>query len=210
MAVDFWWVALAARLLCRAAMKRRLTGVLVVTACLVAVPARAQARLVPDTVWTTADSVRLGAELTKPGVSGGDMAIGVGVASLLVGLASATAGIALAQKGRWEYLVSLSILAPILTTTLGTVLIIGGASAQPAEFDEARLALERERLALDARRAALLRARVFPAEAEGQCADEAPPPAPVRPPLVPGAAPSTPPLVPAGGHTRRPLRPKAP
>lgn len=191
-------------------MKRRLTGVLVVTACLVAVPARAQARLVPDAVWMTADSVRLGAELTKPGVSGGDMAIGVGVASLLAGLASATAGIALAQNGHWEYLVSLSILAPILTTTLGAVLIIGGASARPAEVDEARLALERERLALDARRAALLRARVFPADDEGQCADEATPPARVLPPPEPGAAPSTPPLVPAGGHTRKPLRPKAP
>lgn len=190
-------------------MKRRLALVLLVTASLVAVPARAQAKLLPDPEWTPVDPVRLGPELAKPVFRGSDVTIGLGMLTLLAGLASVTAGFALANEGHWEYWLSLTILVPVVTTTLGTVLVVTGNSARSAEMEDARLALERERQALEAQRAALLRARVFPPRDEGACTEEVPP-SQVAAPSEPGTAPSAPPLVPAGGPTRKPLRPKTP
>ncbi|MEW5740254.1 MAG: hypothetical protein AB1938_15080 [Myxococcota bacterium] len=171
---------------------------------LVALPAWADPRLLPEDEVLLNDATRLERQILELHANGGgNGAIGLGVASLLTGLGSAAVGMVLSNGGEWQYFIPLVVLVPVLTTVLGTTLIIAGAISQGPPEEEVR-ALEQERDAVLARRAALLRARVLP-ETNSRCVEPVPSaPAPAASPAVP--SPSAPPLVP-GGHLRGPLVP---
>jgi len=190
-------LALAAGLLSGPAM-RRLSTLAVVAGLLVAMPARAEVHLLPDAAAAVTDAGRLAGEVTTSGSKDGAVAMGLGVASLVAGAASLLVGVGAATAGEWQFFVPMVVIVPLITSTLGIVLVTAGAIAQAVASDEV---VPLEGPALAARRAELLRARDVPLSVEG-CREVA---------VVESSAPlpaqlSNPPLVPTG-HVRGPLVP---
>jgi hypothetical protein len=178
---------------------RRLSTLLLALTLTTALPAFAQVHLLPQSAVVAADGARLGAELVthRPDRSG--LAVmALGVTTLVGGAASLLVGLAATGAGNWELFVPLVVVVPLVTTLLGTVLIVAGAVVGvPPDDDTAA----RDELA--PRRAALLKLReAEPASSTEGCAEQ---------PAMDSSMPtpttlSEPPLVPVG-HVRGPLKP---
>lgn len=147
-----------------------------VAGLLVTSHALAGARLLPEADRLEADAARIDRQLTSM-QQGTGLSVSLGVTSLVTAAVSVTAGMALVGAGQMQFFLPLVVLAPTISTLLGTVLIILGAVDSRGPPVEQVLALAHERDELRVRRAALLRAREAASEAPAACDDTANAPA---------------------------------